>query len=120
MKQNLNLRLPMLLFLLSGCASGGVKFIGQWQPVQSAGFSGRNILVIEKKGKVYDSYTIAAPDKLIRFGYDKEHDYLTGKHGTDTFNIIYLDSTGNIRLIAVKASGYHLPVIEYQKADVLQ
>jgi hypothetical protein len=119
MKQKLNLQLSVFVLLFSGCVSGGVKFIGQWQPVQPAGFSGRNILVIEKKGKVYDSYTIAAPDKLIRFGYDKEHDYLTTKHGADTLNIIYIDSTGNIRLIAIKGSGYRLPVKEYQKADGL-
>jgi len=119
MKRQLNLLLYFLIIISTSCASGGSKFIGQWKPVSSGDFYGRNLLVIEKKGKVYDSYTISAPEKSIRFGYDKKHDYLTGKSGEHQIVIIYLDSTGHIRIVPEKGTPKQTVVLEYEKADIL-
>ena len=119
----MNIRLNLLLFILivfiAGCASGGSKFIGKWRPIKPRDLSSRSLLVIEKSGKNYDSYILAVPEKSTRFDYDKEHDYLTVKMGQHTINIIYLDSTGHIRMILVKGKSYPPGMLEFEKAEGL-
>ena len=119
MSRNQILLFCLLIFLIAGCASGGSKFIGKWRPVTSDGSADNSFLIIQKRGKVYHSYNTAVPDISANFNYDREHDYLRLKNGGKSITIIYLDSTGRLRVVPGNELTDRKLVLEFEKTQDL-
>lgn len=116
MSIRLQLLLCLILCLSAGCASEGSKFIGHWIPVKPLGYPQKSLLVIQKRGKVFDSYNTAVPGRSTRFSYDKEHDCLRERMGEKAMNRIYLDSIGHLKVVPEKWRKTDHTVLVFEKA----
>lgn len=107
------LRILIVAFLFSACSSGGDKFVGKWSPIGKGGKIG--VMVIEKRGKVYDMYNTEKPDRVMSLDYDEDHDRLSMDLGETFMDIRYLENE-HIVMSPRLPRGFDQP-IELQKVE---
>jgi len=111
------MRASLIILLLAiftmSCGSEGDKFVGKWKPVSPK--SGSGLMIIEKKGKVYELHNSENPRKVLSFDYEEDHDRLSLDAGSGIIDVRYTEND-HLVLSPRLPSGFDEP-LEFEKAD---